>query len=480
MKYRYIWSEKRCLLNVEAHIRQYIEQRHIFGCQHKHTFLYALNYIAEELHRDVDNYEWIKIGRNFLRRNFFVNLLREGERLRINYKLFLSRIHSVDLTRVTDKKLINLFLQSCSFHSQFRAYFKSTRAEFLACAENRLKQLLLLKFKNNDIQTVFELITTPSRFDDINKEQLNWFELLSNERKIFPKHVIKHIYKHPWLVAHSYDRQEVLKMFWKKFCVDKSELCNLKKEVADLLIKKKILFKKQTQLLKKLKNQEIRYLSWLFQEAARERMRLKGGWAGADFLYLGLYKEISRRTGIMLNDLYTCYRIDEVIAAIQNQQLVVDESEKANRKLAYVFLLKKGRLLFFSGIEAKQLIDREVKCLGANLTDNYLKGQVASLGKVRGSARIVIAGDINMLRESMKNFSEGEIMVTTMTQPNMVPIMKKAVAIVTDEGGLISHAAIIAREFKIPCVVGTEFSTKVLKDGDLIEVDANNGVVRKI
>ena len=57
-------------------------------------------------------------------------------------------------------------------------------------------------------------------------------------------------------------------------------------------------------------------------------------------------------------------------------------------------------------------------------------------------------------------------------------LMKKAKAIVTDEGGITSHAAVISRELKIPCVIGTKIATKVLKNNDLIEVDADNGIVR--
>ena len=59
-----------------------------------------------------------------------------------------------------------------------------------------------------------------------------------------------------------------------------------------------------------------------------------------------------------------------------------------------------------------------------------------------------------------------------------MPLMKKAKAIVTDEGGITSHAAVISRELKIPCVIGTKIATKVLKNNDLVEVDADNGVVR--
>ena len=58
--------------------------------------------------------------------------------------------------------------------------------------------------------------------------------------------------------------------------------------------------------------------------------------------------------------------------------------------------------------------------------------------------------------------------------------MKKSAAIVSDEGGITSHAAIVSRELKIPCVIGTKIATKVFKDGDLVEVDANKGIVRLV
>ena len=67
-----------------------------------------------------------------------------------------------------------------------------------------------------------------------------------------------------------------------------------------------------------------------------------------------------------------------------------------------------------------------------------------------------------------------------MTRPEFVPLLKQASAIITDEGGITSHAAIVSRELKIPCIIGTKVATKVLKDGDKVEVNANHGVVRII
>ena len=66
------------------------------------------------------------------------------------------------------------------------------------------------------------------------------------------------------------------------------------------------------------------------------------------------------------------------------------------------------------------------------------------------------------------------------TTPALMSVLKVCSAIVTDEGGLSCHAAIIARELDKPCVIGTHVATKVFKDGDLVEVDADKGIVRKV
>jgi len=77
----------------------------------------------------------------------------------------------------------------------------------------------------------------------------------------------------------------------------------------------------------------------------------------------------------------------------------------------------------------------------------------------------------------MSKMKQGDILVSIATDPDIVPAMKKAAAIVTEQGGVTSHAAIVSRELKIPCVIGTKIATKVLKDGMEVEVDANKGIV---
>jgi phosphohistidine swiveling domain-containing protein len=101
-----------------------------------------------------------------------------------------------------------------------------------------------------------------------------------------------------------------------------------------------------------------------------------------------------------------------------------------------------------------------------------LRGQAAYLGRASGTVKIV------KNRRQIENVGEGDILVSPMTTPDFLAAMKKAAAFVTDEGGIVCHAAIVAREMKKPCIVGTKIATQVLKDGDLVEVDAEKGVVR--
>lgn len=102
------------------------------------------------------------------------------------------------------------------------------------------------------------------------------------------------------------------------------------------------------------------------------------------------------------------------------------------------------------------------------------KGQTAYGGKARGVVKILNKA------EEIGKMNDGDILVSVATTPAIVPAMKKAAAILTDEGGLTCHASIVSRELKIPCVVGLKNITLYLKDGDRVSVDAAKGVVKKI
>jgi len=105
---------------------------------------------------------------------------------------------------------------------------------------------------------------------------------------------------------------------------------------------------------------------------------------------------------------------------------------------------------------------------------NEFKGQIGYKGKVSGPVKILLR------REQNSEVKEGDILVSPMTTPDFLPAMQKAAAFITDEGGITCHAAIVSRELKKPCILGTKIATQVLKDGDIVEVDADSGIVRII
>lgn len=103
-----------------------------------------------------------------------------------------------------------------------------------------------------------------------------------------------------------------------------------------------------------------------------------------------------------------------------------------------------------------------------------IKGVIASKGKIKGKVKII--RDYT----DFQKFNKGDILVAPYTNPNFLPLIEKASAIITNIGDLTSHAAIISRELNKPCIIDTKISTQVLKDGDEVEVDANSGTIRII
>jgi len=154
------------------------------------------------------------------------------------------------------------------------------------------------------------------------------------------------------------------------------------------------------------------------------------------------------------------------------------EAEIQNRSAKYAMFYD-GKEHYYSGEESEEII-KEIH--EEPSSENILKGIPANKGKVKAKARILeyTLDDFGKTENLIKSMQKGEILVTETTGPEIMEACNKAVAIVTDEGGLLSHAAIISRELKIPCIVGTKFATSMIKTGDLIEVDAEKGIIKII
>jgi phosphohistidine swiveling domain-containing protein len=178
-------------------------------------------------------------------------------------------------------------------------------------------------------------------------------------------------------------------------------------------------------------------------------------------------KEIVRRSGLS-------YDLVKFLSPYEYSELLADkfplEKIKSRQKHMSLLFYQDGLKILEGDVSEK----KEGEVFGGDVggTTNEFEGMRAMGGKVIGKVRKIL------LVEDLKTMQAGEILVTTMTSPDFIMAMKKASAIVTDQGGVTCHAAVISRELGIPCVIGTKIATRVLKTGDVIEVRANHGIIK--
>lgn len=193
--------------------------------------------------------------------------------------------------------------------------------------------------------------------------------------------------------------------------------------------------------------------------------------------FLGFFKFLEsvclyvNRNNSKLKDKTFAYLTLNEIKSYLRSELSVKQINKIqnDRKKAYLYYFSKSGEEVITNMEtnrAKELLSRIVE-----ENEATLKGEAVSKGIVKGLAKILLHGQV------LKEDIGGKVIVTTMTTPKMNPYLKNVAAIVTEEGGVLCHAAIFSREYNIPTITRVKNATLELKDGDLVEVDADKGVV---
>ena len=187
------------------------------------------------------------------------------------------------------------------------------------------------------------------------------------------------------------------------------------------------------------------------------------------------WTEITQRLNLNSVQEMASFRGQEIYNYLSRKKVPKGLRVIARQRLKdHALVLENGRAGIYYGQQMKKYrkFSLQKKKSFGNIKE--LKGQVASPGLVKGIVRVVYT------MHDLKKVERGNIMVTDATNPTYVPAMERSAAVITDEGGLLCHAAIVSRELKIPCVVGTEIGTRVFKDGEKVMVDAKRGIIRKI
>lgn len=229
---------------------------------------------------------------------------------------------------------------------------------------------------------------------------------------------------------------------------------------------------RQEKLMRKLGfNKRSKFLVQLARHVIRQKGYRKDMQYHGFYCYEKLFREMAKRNGV--DD----WQIFGYLFPWEVESFLIKKTpsipELAERRKYSCFIVSKDKLDLKIGEEARKFV-KDLALLEDFSHLKETKGQCAYIGKARGYARIVqVPADIAKV-------NKGDIIISQATSPDLLPAMKKAGAIVTNTGGLICHAAIVSRELKIPCVVGTGNATLIFRDGDLVEVDAGKGVIRKL
>jgi len=357
----------------------------------------------------------------------------------------------------------------------YATYPHSIERYIIGSIRKELEPMLCKANKSGESEDIYQILTTPTRLDmdqqiDVYKAA---YDVQKNKSKLSSSAIALQE-KYGWMPLWATTAEPLKKEYYEK------EILSLSKQDVDFPREIIKLTNNEIELKKRLKNtlNEIHaskllqdYVFFL-QEYIYLRTYRKNILSKSHYNILPLLEEIGKRTKIGNTVLYMGF--EELLDLLQDKSLDLKEIKK--REEGYAVYARNGKLEIITN---KKRIMRLLKNISAEVKSSakkptFVRGRVASRGNVTGRACVVLSiKEIGKVKKRM-------ILVTNMTTPDFTPVLGKISAIVTNEGGVTCHAAIVSREFKIPCIVGTSNATELFKDGDMLEVDAENGICKKI
>jgi len=384
------------------------------------------------------------------------------------------------LRRLSNRELANFYHKLDELHTTLYSWGWLPNAVdmFHGNLTNYLKSILAKKASEDQVNEVLVTLSTFPEKSFIQIEHESFLNLVAlKQKKASPRTLHNAILKHLdrfFYLKHLWTGKEVYT--YKYYLREISRFIKSGENAVEMLKKENLVFKrtiaerkrlmKALKLTKRQKDLFDVYAEFAVTKAYRRDAQLY--WAyKMDFMF----SELSKRLGLTF--MQSRFLFPWEVARGLTEGLDKDFKKEVRQRTEFcVTYSEKGKDLIFYGSEAKQIEDKLIQHHDGDIAE--ISGQTACLGKAKGKVKI-----INSPSDTRK-MQQGDILVSIATNPDIVPAMKKAAAIVTEQGGITSHAAIVSRELGIPCIIGTKIATKVLKDGDLVEVDANKGIIRKI
>lgn len=427
---------------------------------------------------EIKNKRNIILRKNAENKNFANEFLKKWE---IEFNQFIQTYNKIvksDLNKLSDSELADILEEMHNHYLLNGGHGYIVDAFLTSEEEDWLVKEIKNELEDKASQEIIAKLTQPVFGSFVNEYEVGLLEvaeLIKNRtsKDKIDKEISKMVKEFIWIKSNYFDKHPLD----SKIILDEASLLANKYINFDNLIKEKL---ESAENNKKIKNEiykkynisdnlkRIIKISEIFthvQDKRKERV------LRTNYAQFKIMDEIALRFD-KSNEICYYLTIAEAIKLLRTGKIDWNNIEKRlTEEFAIFYFNGKSEILWREEIEKK--INKN-NIFDHNQEIKELKGAVAYRGNVKGKVQV--------LRNSkdIELFKQGNILVANQTTPEFVPAMKKAVAIVTDQGGITCHAAIVSRELKVPCVIGTKIATKILKDGDFIEVDADKGIVRII
>jgi len=404
----------------------------------------------------------------------------EIRRLSKKFKKFSEQISSGFLKKLSNNELADLYKKLDELHTELYTWGWVPNAVdmFHANFTNYLKNIVTSKLSEDKVsQALMSLSTSPEK-SIVQQEHGSFLNLVRLKQKGLSEtkldksikdHLDRYFYlKHLWIGKEGVYTTEYYKQEIDKFIASGEDAGELLQKETDIL---KETIDERKKLIKELKldKDQIKFFD-IYADFAVTKLFRRDTQIFWSYKMDFVFQELANRFGISFMESRFLFP-NEIIEGLKASKLAAElKKEVAERTKYCVYYAEKGLDILYFGGEARKLENSLQSASLEGITE--LKGQTACVGKVTGKVRI-----INSIAD-MRKMEQGDILVSIATNPDIVPAMKKAGAIVTEQGGITSHAAIVSRELRTPCVIGTKIATRVLKDGMIVEVDANKGIVK--
>jgi len=441
----------------------------------KETFGFYIKGTASWATYEKDNIRCIRESTEYIIKDpKLMNTMRKGFLKRVpGFNRLVAGIKRMDLAKLSNKELYGLWIR---FNSAYcNTYVWSEPFPFFikeSLAEHLLKYLIK-KVDIGKAHKYLNVLCSPTEISFIKREERDMLKLALKIRKnpkLKDRLLEEHTKDYFW-IPYDYGPQLWTRKHFEEELGDvlknkdparelkklNDYYTNLKKE-QKRIIKELDIDKRHQQLF-----EDVRICAFIMDYK-------KEVFTKSHFAARPLLKETAKRLGLSFKGVQYISEHEMKEGLIDGKKLDKGRMEK-RENLSYIYYTRKS-IDLIDGEKAGRFIADLKKNLKKE--GRSIKGMPACSGSYMGRVSIV------MHPRGLGKMKKGDVLVTNMTSPDFVVGMKKAGAIVTNEGGITSHAAIVSREMGIPCIIGTKNASKVLKDGDIVEVDANKGIVRKV